>query len=209
MLGRLRLSTAAPYAVTYTEKKIMSQRNSQAAKSAARERIRAQQEAERKREKRKRSVIVGVSIVAVLAIAGGVGYAVMQSMRPAPAMAARDRSHSRVVLLDDRLQGVALVDPEVPVRVLLRPRPRHVQPGEVDAEPEPLGRADRCLTTPARRQRRRRHRRGGTPARRSAPSTFISTVARRKSSIDVSVVSPVAVLDRSGPFPHEANLVGS
>ncbi|MET7361469.1 DsbA family protein [Streptomyces sp. NPDC005562] len=60
----------------------MSQRNSQAAKSAARERIRAQQEAERKREKRKRSVIVGVSIVAVLAIAGGVGYAVMQSNAP-------------------------------------------------------------------------------------------------------------------------------
>lgn len=60
----------------------MSKRNSQAAKSAARERIRAQQEAERRREKRKRSVIVGVSIVAVLAIAGGVGYAVMQSNKP-------------------------------------------------------------------------------------------------------------------------------
>ncbi|MEU8959843.1 DsbA family protein [Streptomyces sp. NPDC048518] len=60
----------------------MSKRNSQAAKSAARERIRAQQEAERKREKRKQAVIVGVSIVAVLAIAGGVGYAVMQSNAP-------------------------------------------------------------------------------------------------------------------------------
>ncbi|APY88779.1 DsbA family protein [Streptomyces alfalfae] len=60
----------------------MSKRNSQAAKSAARERIRAQQEAERKREKRKRATIVGVSIVAVLAIAGGVGYAVMQSNAP-------------------------------------------------------------------------------------------------------------------------------
>ncbi|MEU1131731.1 DsbA family protein [Streptomyces sp. NPDC005900] len=60
----------------------MSQRNSQAAKSAARERIRLQQEAERKREKRKRAMIVGVSIVAVLAVAGGVGYAVMQSNQP-------------------------------------------------------------------------------------------------------------------------------
>ncbi|AZM52742.1 disulfide bond formation protein DsbA [Streptomyces sp. WAC 01529] len=60
----------------------MSKRNSQAAKSAARERIRAQQEAERKREKRRRTAIVGVSIVAVLAIAGGVGYAVMQVNKP-------------------------------------------------------------------------------------------------------------------------------
>ncbi|MFJ2770217.1 thioredoxin domain-containing protein [Streptomyces sp. NPDC087300] len=60
----------------------MSKRNSQASKSAARERIRAQQEAERRREKRKRGIIVGVSIVAVLAIAGGVGYAVMQSNKP-------------------------------------------------------------------------------------------------------------------------------
>ncbi|MFH8292102.1 DsbA family protein [Streptomyces sp. NPDC018059] len=60
----------------------MSKRNSQAAKSAARERIRAQQEAERKREKRKRAAIVGVSIVGVIAIAGGVGYAVMQANKP-------------------------------------------------------------------------------------------------------------------------------
>ncbi|MEU6994789.1 DsbA family protein [Streptomyces sp. NPDC046465] len=60
----------------------MSKRNSQAAKNAARERIRAQQEAERKRQQRKRVAVVGASIVAVLAIAGGVGYAVMQSNKP-------------------------------------------------------------------------------------------------------------------------------
>ncbi|GGR93774.1 DSBA oxidoreductase [Streptomyces aureoverticillatus] len=60
----------------------MSKRNSQAAKQAARERIRAQQEAERRREKRKRSIIVGTSIVGVLALAGGVSYAVMQSNKP-------------------------------------------------------------------------------------------------------------------------------
>ncbi|MEU5895577.1 MULTISPECIES: DsbA family protein [Streptomyces] len=60
----------------------MSKRNSQAAKSAARERIRAQQEAERRREKRKRGAIVAGAIVGVLAIAGGVGYAVMQSNAP-------------------------------------------------------------------------------------------------------------------------------
>ncbi|WP_030783918.1 thioredoxin domain-containing protein [Streptomyces sp. NRRL S-920] len=68
----------------------MSKRNSQAAKSAARERIRAQQEAERKREKRKRAVIVGVSIVGVLAIAGGVGYAVMEANKPGYWDAAKD-----------------------------------------------------------------------------------------------------------------------
>ena len=68
----------------------MSKRNSQAAKSAARERIRAQQEAERKREKRKQATIVGVSIVAVLAIAGGVGYAVMKSDEPSTWEAAAD-----------------------------------------------------------------------------------------------------------------------
>lgn len=60
----------------------MSKRNSQAAKQAARERIRAQQEAERRREKRKRSILVGASILGVLAIAGGVSYAVVQNNKP-------------------------------------------------------------------------------------------------------------------------------
>ncbi|WP_030564423.1 thioredoxin domain-containing protein [Streptomyces aureocirculatus] len=60
----------------------MSKRNSQASKQAARERIRAQQEAERRREKRKRSILVGASILGVLAIAGGVSYAVMQNNKP-------------------------------------------------------------------------------------------------------------------------------
>ncbi|MFD9906445.1 thioredoxin domain-containing protein [Streptomyces sp. NPDC059063] len=60
----------------------MSKRNSQASKQAARERIRAQQEAERRREKRKRSTIVGASIVAVLAVAGGISYAVVQNNKP-------------------------------------------------------------------------------------------------------------------------------
>ncbi|GGV16726.1 thioredoxin domain-containing protein [Streptomyces spectabilis] len=60
----------------------MSKRNSQASKQAARERIRAQQEAERRREKRKRSIIVGTSIVGVLAIAGGISYAVVQGNKP-------------------------------------------------------------------------------------------------------------------------------
>ncbi|WJV49340.1 thioredoxin domain-containing protein [Streptomyces flavofungini] len=69
----------------------MSKRNSQAAKQAARERIRAQQEAERKREKRKRSIIVGTSIVGVLALAGGISYAVMQGNKPGYWEEAKDK----------------------------------------------------------------------------------------------------------------------
>ncbi|MEV8591931.1 thioredoxin domain-containing protein [Streptomyces sp. NPDC052012] len=60
----------------------MSKRNSQAAKSAARERLRAERERQAKREKAKRQIIVAGSIVAVLAIAGGIGYAVVQGNEP-------------------------------------------------------------------------------------------------------------------------------
>lgn len=60
----------------------MSKRNTQQAKTAARERLRAERERQAKRDKTKRQAIVGVSIVAVLAIAGGVGYAVMQANKP-------------------------------------------------------------------------------------------------------------------------------
>ncbi len=57
-LGCLRLSTTPPRSHPHGEEETMSKRNSQAAKSAARERIRLQQEAERKREKRRRAAIV-------------------------------------------------------------------------------------------------------------------------------------------------------
>ncbi|GGZ31377.1 DsbA family protein [Streptomyces poonensis] len=60
----------------------MSKRNSQAAKTAARERLRQERERQAKREKAKRQAIVAGSIVAVLAIAGGIGYAVVQSNQP-------------------------------------------------------------------------------------------------------------------------------
>lgn len=68
----------------------MSKRNSQAAKSAARERLRAERERQAKRDKAKRQIIVAGSIVAVLAIAGGIGYAVVQGNKPSAWEAALD-----------------------------------------------------------------------------------------------------------------------
>jgi protein-disulfide isomerase len=60
----------------------MSKRNSQASKSAARERLRVERERQAKRDKVRRQLVVAGSIVAVLAIAGGVGYAVVQNNEP-------------------------------------------------------------------------------------------------------------------------------
>jgi protein-disulfide isomerase len=68
----------------------MSKRNSQAAKTAARERLRQEREREAKRAKVKRQIIVACSIVGVLAIAGGIGYAVMQANKPSYWEAAKD-----------------------------------------------------------------------------------------------------------------------
>ncbi|WP_043729722.1 thioredoxin domain-containing protein [Streptomyces zinciresistens] len=60
----------------------MSKRNNQAAKTAARERLRIEREREAKRAKVKRQVVVACSLVAVLAAAGGIGYAVVQANKP-------------------------------------------------------------------------------------------------------------------------------
>ncbi|MFJ9720110.1 thioredoxin domain-containing protein [Streptomyces sp. NPDC101213] len=60
----------------------MSKRNSAAAKTAARERLRLERERQAKRAKVKRQVIVACSVVAVLAAAGGIGYAVVQNNKP-------------------------------------------------------------------------------------------------------------------------------
>lgn len=68
----------------------MSKRNSQAAKTAARERLRAERERQAKRAKVKRQVIVACSVVGVLAIAGGVGYLVVQANKPGYWEAAKD-----------------------------------------------------------------------------------------------------------------------
>jgi protein-disulfide isomerase len=54
----------------------MSNRNSHQNKQAARERLRAERERQAKRERLRRQFFVGGAVIAVLAIAGGIGYAV-------------------------------------------------------------------------------------------------------------------------------------
>ena len=68
----------------------MSKRNSQTSKSAARERLREERERQAKRDKVKRQVIVAGAVVGVLAIAGGIGYAVVQNNKPGHWDAAKD-----------------------------------------------------------------------------------------------------------------------
>ncbi|MER5432696.1 thioredoxin domain-containing protein [Streptomyces sp. NPDC002588] len=60
----------------------MSKRNSAAAKTAARERLRVEREKQAKRAKARRQIIVAASAVGVLAAAGGIGYAVVQANKP-------------------------------------------------------------------------------------------------------------------------------
>ncbi|MEV6111893.1 thioredoxin domain-containing protein [Streptomyces sp. NPDC052109] len=60
----------------------MSKRNTQSAKTAARERLREERERQAKRAKVRRQIIVAASVVAVLAAAGGIGYAVVQANKP-------------------------------------------------------------------------------------------------------------------------------
>ena len=67
---------------SHMENTNMSKRNSQASKTAARERLRQERERQAKRSKAKRQIIVACSVVAVLAAAGGIGYAVVQANKP-------------------------------------------------------------------------------------------------------------------------------
>jgi protein-disulfide isomerase len=68
----------------------MSKRNSQAAKTAARERLRQERERQAKRAKAKRQAIVAGAVVVVLAAAGGIGYAVVQANKPGHWEAVKD-----------------------------------------------------------------------------------------------------------------------
>jgi protein-disulfide isomerase len=68
----------------------MSTRNSHANKAAARERLRAERERQAKKDKVRRQLVVLGSAVVVLAIAGGVGYAVVQSNKPSHWEAVKD-----------------------------------------------------------------------------------------------------------------------
>ncbi|MGW6458470.1 DsbA family protein [Streptomyces sp. NPDC055078] len=68
----------------------MSARNSKANKAAARERLRLERERQAKKDRVRRQMIVIGSTVVVLAIAGGIGYAVMESNKPDHWEAAKD-----------------------------------------------------------------------------------------------------------------------
>ncbi|MFI1012331.1 thioredoxin domain-containing protein [Streptomyces sp. NPDC020965] len=68
----------------------MSARNNKANKAAARERLRVEREQQAKKEKTRRQLIVIASTVAVLAVAGGISYAVIQSNEPTAWESAKD-----------------------------------------------------------------------------------------------------------------------
>ncbi|MET9799842.1 DsbA family protein [Streptomyces sp. NPDC006368] len=69
----------------------MSARNSKANKAAARERLRQERERQARKDKVRRQVTVGVSALAVLAVAGGIAYAVMQANKPSHWEAMKER----------------------------------------------------------------------------------------------------------------------
>ncbi|MCG7529706.1 DsbA family protein [Streptomyces sp. OfavH-34-F] len=60
----------------------MSKRNSQASKTAARERLRAERERQAKKDRARRQVVVGVSVVAGIAVIGGIAFAWQQMNKP-------------------------------------------------------------------------------------------------------------------------------
>lgn len=60
----------------------MSQRNTQEAKRAARERLRAERERQAKKDKIRRQLVVGAAVVGVLAVATGIGFGVMKMNQP-------------------------------------------------------------------------------------------------------------------------------
>ncbi|MYW66268.1 thioredoxin domain-containing protein [Streptomyces sp. SID8379] len=75
----------------------MSKRNSQQAKTAARERLRIERERQAKKAKTKRQAIVAGSIVGVLAVVGVGGYLVVQAMKPSHWETAMDAKSADVV----------------------------------------------------------------------------------------------------------------
>ncbi|OEV09569.1 thioredoxin domain-containing protein [Streptomyces nanshensis] len=69
----------------------MSKRNSQDAKRAARERLRAERERQAKKDKMRRQLLVGVAVLAVLAVAGGIFFAVTKLTAPSGWEAAKEQ----------------------------------------------------------------------------------------------------------------------
>lgn len=71
----------------------MSTRNNQSSKAAARERLRQERERQARKDRFRRQGIVAGAAVVLLAIAGGVGYAVVQSNKPSHWVAAEKETH--------------------------------------------------------------------------------------------------------------------
>ncbi|MDX3852848.1 DsbA family protein [Streptomyces sp. AK02-01A] len=71
----------------------MSARNNQTSKAAARERLREERERQAKKDKVRRQLVVIGSAVVVLAIAGGVGFAVVQNNKPSHWEAMKDETN--------------------------------------------------------------------------------------------------------------------
>ncbi|OEU88343.1 disulfide bond formation protein DsbA [Streptomyces abyssalis] len=69
----------------------MSKRNSQEAKRAARERLRAERERQAKKDKARRQALVGVAVLGVLAVAGGIFLAVTKLTAPSGWEAAKEQ----------------------------------------------------------------------------------------------------------------------
>ncbi|MBO1333434.1 thioredoxin domain-containing protein [Streptomyces sp. VRA16 Mangrove soil] len=106
----------------------MSKRNSQQAKTAARERLRVERERQAKRDKAKKNAIVASSIVGVLAIAGVASYFVVQGNKPSYWEAAKNdalvapknttgKNHTTVTIGKDSADKTisAFEDPRCPV----------------------------------------------------------------------------------------------
>ncbi|GGU54395.1 DSBA oxidoreductase [Streptomyces albospinus] len=68
----------------------MSNRKDQDGKQAARERIRAERERQKKKDRLRRQLVVAVSVVGVLAVAGGIGFAVVKANEPTGWEAAKE-----------------------------------------------------------------------------------------------------------------------
>ncbi|WP_093801292.1 DsbA family protein [Streptomyces sp. Wb2n-11] len=87
----------------------MSARNHQANKAAARERLRAERERQAKKDRTRRQVIVALSIVGVLAVAGGISYAVMQANKPSQWEAAKNETQVTAPANTEGKDGTSVV----------------------------------------------------------------------------------------------------
>ena len=140
----------------------MSKRNSQANKAAARERLRRSASAGQEGQGRAARSLVAGAVVAVLALAGGIGYAVVQANKPGDWEAAERRRWS------PRPTPRA---PTAPRSSSARPTPR--RPSKVYEDPRcPIcAQFEQAVGPPSRRTSTPASSRSSTSARRSSTTT--------------------------------------